>query len=225
MTMGPAGNRSECGRLIDRLAYAEAHLAPFAFWTFADLLPPSLARAAHRQCLPPCATVAQLAAAHDGTRAGGMARRRFIDPTLRGRVREMDRLAGLFQHPATVAAIEALTGAALSGCLLRCELCCDGPGFWLAPHTDIGDKALTLLVYLSEGEEAADWGTDLFDGPERWFARPPAPFGSALMFVPSPVSWHGYSLRRMNDWRRTLIVNYVRPGWRNRDELAYGIAV
>lgn len=221
----PAPRRGcERSELLARLAEAEAHHRPFPWWTSAALLPPALARAAQRQCLPPTAPGMPPVATHDGTRAGGTGRR-FIDPALRHRVGAMDRLAGLFQHPDTVAAIAAMTGAALDGCLLRCELCCDGPGFWLAPHTDIGAKALTVLVYLSEGREAEDWGTDLFDGPERWFARPPAPFGSALMFVPSPASWHGYGLRRMNGWRRTLIVNYVRPEWRNRHELAFGVAV
>ena len=211
--------------LARRLQAGCAHLVPFAYWTFETLLPERLARAAQRQCRPPCETAQQLGALHDGTRAGAAGRRRFIDPGLRRALREMDRLAQLFQHPRTVSALEALTGAELAGCLLRCELCCDGPGFWLAPHTDIGDKALTLLVYLSDGEQASDWGTDLFDGPDRWFGRPAAPFGSALMFVPSERSWHGYALRRMNDWRRTLIVNYVRPAWRNRDELAFGVPV
>ena len=32
---------------------------------------------------------------------------------------------------------------------LRIEYCLDTDGFWLEPHTDIGAKLFTMLVYLS----------------------------------------------------------------------------
>ena len=51
----------------------------------------------------------------------------------------------------------------LDGSFLRIECCLDTDGFWLEPHTDIGAKLLTLLVYLSDHPEAGDWGTDIMD--------------------------------------------------------------
>ena len=54
-------------------------------------------------------------------------------------------------------------GCTLGGSFLRIEYCLDTDGFWLEPHTDIGAKLFTMLVYLSDHPEAEDWGTDIMD--------------------------------------------------------------
>ncbi|MCK5444509.1 MAG: 2OG-Fe(II) oxygenase, partial [Rhodospirillaceae bacterium] len=43
----------------------------------------------------------------------------------------------------------------------------------------------------------------------------------ALIFVPSPDTWHGYEKRPMAGIRKNLIVNYVTDEWRARHELCF----
>jgi hypothetical protein len=100
-------------------------------------------------------------------------------------------------------------------------MCRDTDGFWLEPHTDIGAKRFTLLIYLSRGPGAEELGTDLYADPAQPpIARAPAPFGSGLAFVPAGDAWHGFVRRPIAGVRRSIIVNYVVPEWRSRHELA-----
>jgi hypothetical protein len=130
-------------------------------------------------------------------------------------------MAACFQHPETVAALQQMTGAELDGCSLRIEYCRDGGGFWLEPHTDIGAKRFTMLIYLSTAPDAAQWGTDIYDGEKRRVSRAPAGFDRGLIFVPAADTWHGFEPRAINGVRRSIIVNYVVPEWRARHELAW----
>jgi hypothetical protein len=41
-------------------------------------------------------------------------------------------------------------GASVGGSYLRVEFAQDTDGFWLEPHTDLGVKAFTMLLYLSD---------------------------------------------------------------------------
>ena len=118
-------------------------------------------------------------------------------------------------------ALATTTGAKLDGTSLRIEYCMDRQGFWLEPHTDIGAKRFTLLVYLASDPDAEAWGTDLYDGARNHVARARACFNSGLIFVPSDTSWHGFEPRPIAGVRRVLIVNYVGPEWRARHELAF----
>lgn len=129
-------------------------------------------------------------------------------------------VAACFQHPDTIAALQQTTGAALNGCSLRIEYCQDRGGFWLEPHTDIGAKRFTMLVYLSTAPGAAQWGTDIYDAERHHAGRAPAGFDQGLIFVPANDTWHGFEPRRIDGVRRSIIVNYVVPDWRARHELA-----
>jgi hypothetical protein len=51
--------------------------------------------------------------------------------------------------------------------------------------------------------------------------RPSGAFNTALVFVPGADTWHGFAPRPIRGARRSLIVNYVKPEWRSRHELAY----
>ena len=130
-------------------------------------------------------------------------------------------VAEALQSSATVGALARATGADLDGASLRIEYCLDTEGFWLEPHTDIGAKRFTMLVYLSDGPGAEDWGTDLYRPDGSHFARVPGRFDTGLVFVPSSSSWHGFERRPMAGVRRSIIVNYVGPEWRARHELAF----
>ena len=139
----------------------------------------------------------------------------------RSRYGVMDVLARVFQSQNVVDALEAATGTNLSGTSLRIEYCQDSDGFWLEPHTDIGVKKFTMLIYLNREPQGADWGTDIYSDRDTHVGRAPAGFNKGLIFVPSDKTWHGFAKRPMNGVRKSLIINYVGPEWRNRHELCF----
>jgi hypothetical protein len=143
---------------------------------------------------------------------GGEYRSRFV---------VMDSLARVFQSPEVTQDLQTTTGAQLGGTSLRIEYCQDTDGFWLEPHTDIGVKKFTMLIYLNREAEGADWGTDLYADHDTHMGRAPAGVNKGLIFVPSDRTWHGFEKRPMNGVRKSLIINYVGPEWRNRHELCF----
>jgi len=129
-------------------------------------------------------------------------------------------IAETFQDAETVAMIEQVTGAKLDGCYLRIEYAQDVDGFWLAPHTDLGVKKLTMLYYLGD-EDQADLGTDIYVDADTWAKRSTFGADSALVFVPSNNTWHGFAPRSIGGVRKSVIINYVTDEWRAREQLAY----
>ena len=207
-----AGDFARC------LAFSGARATPFPHWLLAGVLPTETARAIARLALPP-----PFAGETHGKRETFNQQRVFLAGD-RLEDRTCRALALAFQAPETVRRIQALCGAELSGTFLRVEFCQDTGGFWLEPHTDIGAKRFTMLIYLSQGADAADWGTDLYDASLAWVGRAPAHFNSGLVFVPGADTWHGFRPRGIRGVRRSLIVNYVVPEWRARHELAFPAA-
>jgi len=126
-----------------------------------------------------------------------------------------------FQSSGVVRRLSEECGVDLEGSSLRIEYCLDTDGFWLEPHTDIGAKLFTMLVYLSDDSGTELWGTDLYDGPTKWVGTSPYRRNSGLIFVPAANTWHGFRKRKITGVRRSLIVNYVKPEWRSRHELAF----
>ena len=55
-----------------------------------------------------------------------------------------------FQDKRTTGTIERIFGTKLGGTYLRVEYAQDIDGFWLEPHTDLGVKVFTMLLYLSK---------------------------------------------------------------------------
>jgi len=133
----------------------------------------------------------------------------------------MEAISEAFQDKATVDALKALTGAPIDGTSLRVEYCQDTGNFWLEPHTDIGVKKFTMLIYLNREPEAVDWGTDIYSDRETYFGRAPAGFDTGLIFVPGSDTWHGFKVRPIVGIRKSIIINYVSPEWRNRHELCF----
>lgn len=133
----------------------------------------------------------------------------------------IESLARVFQSNQIVDALKAATGAPLSGTSLRIEYCQDTEGFWLEPHTDIGVKKFTMLIYLNREPEGADWGTDIYTDKDTRYGRAPSAFNAGLIFVPSDRTWHAFDRRPMKGVRKSLIINYVGQEWRNRQELCF----
>lgn len=132
-----------------------------------------------------------------------------------------DAVATAMQSREVVRRLEARCDVDLSGSSLRIEYCLDTDGFWLEPHTDIGAKLFTMLIYLSQDAGCESWGTDLYDNDRQWVGTSPYHRNCGLIFIPGPDTWHGVERRPIHGVRRSLIVNYVRPEWRSRHELAF----
>ncbi len=112
-------------------------------------------------------------------------------------------------------------GTNLDGSYLRIEYAQDIDGFWLEPHTDLGVKVFTLLLYLSTDLSHKELGTDIYDGEKRHVARSPFASNSALVFVPSGNTYHGFEQRPIQGVRKSVIINYVTNEWRAREQLAF----
>lgn len=200
--------------ILASLRRAEARERPFPHWRLGRVLPQSLARGL--AALPFAA--AELGGV-SGRRELHNATRRYIAGDLL-RIPQARALAETFQSAQVAAALMLLTGAMLVGTYLRIEYALDLDGFWLEPHTDIGVKAFTFFLQLGlPGQEGL--GTDLYLGPDLWIERIPFGWNTALAFVPSERSWHGFEPRPIAGVRRSIIINYVTGGWRERGQLAF----
>jgi hypothetical protein len=131
----------------------------------------------------------------------------------------MKAVADAFQSGEVVSAISTSFGAPIDDTFLRIEYAQDIDGFWLEPHTDLGVKKFTCLIYLSEGHE--ELGTDIYRSPGEHAGRSPFKPGGAMIFVPSDRSWHGFERRPIQGVRKSIIINYVTHEWRAREQLSF----
>jgi hypothetical protein len=145
----------------------------------------------------------------------------YFDVPATLRFDECAAVADAFQSARVCLAIQAATGADLSETYVRLEYAQDVDGFWLEPHTDLGVKRFTMLIYLAESPDQADLGTDIYSAPGVWAKRPLFSDNAALVFVPGGDTWHGLAPRPIAGVRRSIIMNYVTAEWRAREQLAY----
>ena len=202
--------------LLAALDRAEEPRAPFRHFLLQHVLPEDVARAVLALPFAPQAIGDTL-----GKRETHNAARRFYAGELLARHPVCAAIAAAMQSEGVAAALCERTGADLIGSYVRIEDCQDTDGFWLEPHTDIGAKLFTMLIYLIDREDAASWGTDLYDASGRHLGSAPGGFNRGLIFIPGADTWHGVERRHFEGVRRSLIVNYVKPEWRSRHELAW----
>lgn len=198
------------------LRRARPHAAPYRHWIVSQALPESLCRGIDALPFAPPA-IDETA----GRRETHNSTRQFFGVAERAQFPVCRELTQALQSQRVVHEIETLCAIRLRGSFLRVEYCQDTEGFWLAPHTDIGAKRFTMLIYLSAGPGCAGWGTDLCNPDGSLFATMPYQRNEALIFVPGADTWHGFHRRSIAGVRRSLIVNYVGPEWRARHELAF----
>ncbi len=202
--------------LPDLAARAQLHTRPYRHWLLADALPSAMARGLADLPVP---------VAHVGDTMGrretNNSTRMFFSPEFQRQNQVAAEFAAALQDPANVATLARLTGAPLASGYLRIEYCQDTDGFWLEPHTDIGAKLYTMLFYLSDVPQAEDWGTDVYETPDRHLGAAPGSFNNGLIFVPGSDTWHGFRRRPIDGVRKSIIVNYVKDEWRARGELAF----
>lgn len=147
--------------------------------------------------------------------------RHYFDQENIGKFPVIADISNTFQAPETVAAIEKFFETDLEDTFLRIEYAQDVDGFWLEPHTDLGVKRLTVLIFLSDGPGHDDLGTDIFSGDKEPLKRAPFKPNLALAFVPGDNTYHGFQKRKIEGVRKSLILNYVTKEWRDREQLAF----
>jgi hypothetical protein len=147
--------------------------------------------------------------------------RKYFDADNRKAFPVCEAVAQAFQDKRVTSHIEKAFSTNLKGTYLRIEFAQDIDGFWLEPHTDLGVKAFTLLLYLSKDSAHHDLGTDIYDAEKRHVGRSPFASNGAMIFVPSNNTYHGFEKRPIKGVRTSLIINYVTNEWRAREQLAF----
>ncbi|MBV8060933.1 MAG: 2OG-Fe(II) oxygenase [Alphaproteobacteria bacterium] len=197
---------------------AQHHAEPYDYWLLRDVFPHKVIDALLALPFPKPANPI-----FNGRRESNNSSRIYFSPDNQRQYAICRELVSLFSSPATIRDLEMHTGADLSQGQLRIEYCQDVDGFWLEPHLDLGVKLFTMLVYLSNDPKLYDAGTDIYDTtPEHnLVATAPYEYNTGLIFIPGQNTWHGFSKRTIHGLRKSIIINYVSPEWRNRAELAY----
>jgi hypothetical protein len=190
---------------------------PFDYWLLKDALPAADVEAIASLPIDPPADVV-----FSGRRETNNSSRMFFGREAQEDFPAVRRVVDGFKDERVIAAIEKKTGAELAGTRLRIEYCQDAPGFWLEPHTDIAVKKFTMLVYLLDDPALELAGTDIHDGPPDYKYVTTAPYGKNLgvIFIPAKNTWHGVGHHPLKALRKSIIINYVSPDWRDTFELA-----
>ncbi|HZP09702.1 2OG-Fe(II) oxygenase [Methyloceanibacter sp.] len=147
--------------------------------------------------------------------------RKYFDVDNRKRFPVCEAVAQAFQDKRVTGHIEKVFGTDLGGTYLRIEFAQDIDGFWLEPHTDLGVKVFTMLLYLSTDPSHKDLGTDIYDINKQHVGRSAFASNAAMVFVPSNDTYHGFEKRPIKGVRTSLIINYVTNEWRAREQLSF----
>ena len=194
---------------------------PYRTWTLKETLPESLCVGV--LVLPICPPwIDECGGVRDLN--NNNLKRSFFTPKLQEDFPACSVFAEGFQRPEVARLFSKTLGIPadeIEGSYLRIEYIQDTDGAWLEPHRDIREKLFSMVIYLCTGPEAEGWGTDIYDSDRKWVARSAAEFNSAVIFVAGENTWHGFDKRPIIGVRRLMEVNYVRPNWRDRDQLCF----
>jgi hypothetical protein len=147
--------------------------------------------------------------------------RSYFDATGVARFPVMGAVAEALQSRRVVRALRDAFSVDIDDTFLRLEYAQDVDGFWLQPHTDLGVKRFTCLIYLSQGPGHETLGTDIYETPDKHFGVSPFKRGAAMIFVPGDNTWHGFEKRKIEGVRRSVILNYVTHDWKAREQLSF----
>jgi len=204
------------GQFLESLAHAKAETAPYRHWLLKNMLPAAtLAEIVSMPVQPPAITDTY------GRRETNNSSRSFFAAKEQAEFACCRDLAATLQSHEVVSQLEKTCNVKLAGSSLRIEYCLDTDGFWLEPHTDIGAKYFTMLIYLVDSPVDEFWGTDIYASSTEYVGTAPYAPNLGLIFIPGTDTWHGFAKRKITGVRRSLIVNYVTPDWRSRHELAF----
>ncbi|MGE0767662.1 MAG: 2OG-Fe(II) oxygenase [Hyphomicrobiaceae bacterium] len=202
--------------LLGSIAASEKHPQPYPHWLLKQCLPADVADDLTELPFP-----APALGGVSGKRELHNATRTYFDVENQAAFPVIAAFAEAFQSPRVTQRIASHFGTRLGGSYLRLEYAQDTNGFWLEPHTDLGVKVFTMLLYLSKPPSHADLGTDIYDADKRHIGRSPFAQNSAMVFVPSNDTYHGFEPRQIEGVRKSIIINYVTNEWRAREQLSF----
>jgi len=188
---------------------------PFRHWGITNVLPVDICTGILTLPIAPA-----MLGKTDGTRDTYNDKRDFITPELRSKFPTCAVLADALQRPDVARLMAETCEIEVEGSYLRMEYMQDTDGSWLEPHRDIHEKLFSMVIYLFTGPDAKDWGTDIYDAEIRWVGRSKPEFNTGVIFVPGPATWHGFDPRPIIGVRRLMEINYVKPEWRDREQLS-----
>ncbi len=200
----------------DNIRAAHAFDTPYRHWIVDQVFPADVAHdLLHLPFVAPSLEgVSGRRELHNDTRS-------YFDTAAMARFPVMKAVAEALQSHEVVKTIHEVFGAPIDDTFLRLEYAQDVDGFWLEPHTDLGVKKFTFLIYLSDGEGHEKLGTDIYADKETHVGAPAFIPNSALVFVPSDKTWHGFEKRPIHGVRKSVILNYVTHDWKAREQLSY----
>ena len=149
------------------------------------------------------------------------ATRTYFDIENRKKYPHCEAFSQAFQDKRVTDVVESKFGTDLDGTYLRIEYAQDTGGFWLQPHSDLGVKNFTMLIYMSKDEAHKDLGTDIYDADKKHVGQSPFESNGALVFIPANNTFHGVEPRTIEGVRKSIIINYVTDEWRAREQLAF----
>ena len=196
--------------ILNAMTNSKQDTQPFQHWNISDILPASLAEQYLSTPMPQTTGAIQ----YDGTRAGnsqitpnGMPPQRlFVDRAVCQQLPYYQPLADALLS-FEVCQVFHQMGVPLEKQFLRIEYIEDHSGFYLEPHKDIGEKQLTLQIYLGDAPE--NCGTDFYDTNLNWVKNNTFKHNHAYCFIPSHDTWHGLEKKDIPNKRCSLIINYV----------------
>ena len=204
------------GALSQSFETAKRHESPYRHWFLSQCLPDRIAEEITALPFPPPAL-----GGLSGKRELHNATRKYFDVENRAAFPSVEAFSQAFQSRAITSHIERHFGTKLGGTYLRLEYAQDTGGFWLEPHTDLGVKVFTMLLYLSKDLAHRDLGTDIYDAEKKHVGRSPFQPNGAMVFVPSNDTYHGFESRIIEGVRKSVIINYVTNDWRAREQLSF----
>jgi len=181
------------------------------------------------RCLPDDAIEATMTLPFAAPELGGVSGKRelhnktrtYFDAENMNRFPVCKAVNDAFQSPDLTRAIATYFGTDLNGSYLRVEYAQDIDGFWLEPHTDLGVKVFTMLLYVSNDPSHSNLGTDIYDADKKHFGRSPFQSNGAMVFIPGDNTYHGFEPRKIEGIRKSIIINYVTDEWRAREQLPF----
>lgn len=194
----------------------QKNTVPYTHWFLNDCLPPALLDDVVNLPID-----APDIGDQSGTRELHNATRVYFDEANNSSHSCCGALASALQSRQITNTISDVFNVNLHGTCLRIEYAQDTGKFWLEPHSDIGVKVFTLLIYLAAEESSENLGTDIYDANKKPVGRAPFEANNALVFVPASNTFHGFEPRVIKGIRKSLVVNYVTDEWRAREQLAF----
>ncbi len=202
--------------LVASFAKAKGAPTPYPHWFLNDCVPADVLAACLSLPFP-----APALGGVSGKREVHNATRRYFDAENMAKFPVCNTVNAALQDRRVTSAIEKTFSTKLGGTYLRVEYAQDTNGFWLEPHTDLGVKSFTFLLYLSTDPSHENLGTDIYDAEKKHVGRSPFKPNAAMIFVPSSNTYHGFESREIAGVRKSLVINYVTNDWRAREQLAY----